>query len=97
MMSFSDIDETELPCEDQYLDERESLDNYIDYLKSYIFSYDIQYDNDYLDTFFINVSINNQENSFSIGKYYNPVQDTETLENPNEVNIKSNNKLSLAA
>ncbi len=97
MMNFSDIDETELPCEDQYLNERESLDNYIDYLKSYIFSYDIQYDNDYLDTFFINVSINNQENSFSIGKYYNPVQDTETLENPNEVNIKSNNKLSLAA
>lgn len=47
MMDFSDIDEVELPCEDQYLDEMEFLADYIDYLKSYIISYDIQYDSDY--------------------------------------------------
>lgn len=96
MMSFSDIDENELPYEDQYLDEKETLDDYIDYLKSYIIPYDIQYDSDYLDTIFINVN-NNQEKNFSIGKEYNPVQDIETLEKSNEVSIKSNNKLLLAA
>ncbi len=97
MMNFSDIDENELPCEDQYLDEKETFDDYVDYLKSYIISYDLQYDSDYLDTIFINVNKNNQEDNFSIGKEYNPVQDTETLEKPNEVNIKSNNILLIAA
>lgn len=96
-MNFSDIDETELPCEDQYLDEKETLDNYIDYLKSYIISYDIQYDVNYFNTIFINVNKNNQKDSFSIGKGYNPVQDPETLEKSNEVNIKSNSKLLIAA
>lgn len=97
MMNFSDIDENELPCEDQYLDEKETFDDYVDYLKSYIVSYDPQYDSDYLDTIFINVNKNNQEYNFSIGKEYNPVQDTETLEEPNEVNIKSNNRLLIAS
>lgn len=97
IMNFSDIDETELPCEDQYLDEKETFSDYIDYLKSHIISYDIQCDFEYLDSIFINVNKNNQEDNFSIGKEYNPVLDTETLEKPNEVNIKSNNRLSIAA
>ena len=94
MMDFSDIDEAELPCKDQYLDEKETFDDYIDYLKSYFISYDIQYNSDYLDTISINFNINNHE---VIVKDYNPVQDTETLEKPNEVNTKSNNKLLIAA
>ncbi len=97
MANFSDIDETELPCEDQYLDEKENFDDYIDYLKSYIISYDIQYDADYLDTIFINLNKNNCEENFSIGKEYNPVLDTKTLEKPNDVNIKSNSILLFAA
>lgn len=97
MVNFSDIDEAELPCEDQYLDEKETFIDYIDYLKSHIILYDIQYDSDYLDTIFINVNEHNQDDNFSIGKEYNPVQDTETLENTNKVNIKSNNKLLFAA
>ena len=34
---------------------------------------------------------------FSIGKEYNPVLDTKTLEKPNDVNIKSNSILLFAA
>lgn len=97
MMNFSDIAETELPYEDQYLDEKENFYDYIDYLKTFIISYDIQYDSVYLDTIIINVNNNNQENNFSIGKEYNPIQDTGTLEKPNDVNIKSNNRLLIAA
>lgn len=97
MMNFSDIDETELPYEDQYLDEKENFYDYIDYLKTYIFLYDIQYDFGYLDEIIISVNENSQEDNFCIGKEYNPVQDTERLEKPNEVNIKSNNKLLIAA
>lgn len=97
LMDFSDIDENELPCEDQYLDEKGNFYEYIDYLKSYIFLYDIQYDSDYLDTILINVSETNQEDYFYIGKEYNPVQDTETLEKQNEINIKSNSRLLSAA
>lgn len=48
MIDFSDIDENELPYEDQYLDEKENLYDYIDYLKSYIISYDLQDDFNYL-------------------------------------------------
>ena len=58
MMNFSDIDETELPYEDQYLDEKGNFDDYIDYLKSYIISYDTQHDFDYLDSIFININKN---------------------------------------
>ncbi len=97
MMNFSDIDETELPCEDQYLDEKDTFDDYINYLKSYIISYDIQCDFDYLDTITVNVSKNNHEDNFFIDKEYNPIQDTEMLEKPNDVNVKSNNRLLIAA
>lgn len=78
LMNFSDIDETELPCEDQYLDEKGSFDDYIEYLRSYIISYDTQYDSNFLDSIFIKVKENNQENLFFIGKEYNPIQDTES-------------------
>ena len=97
MIDFSDIDENELPYEDQYLDEKENLCDYIDYLKSYIISYDLQDDFNYLDTIFINVNNHNQEDNFSIGKEYNPVKNDGTLEKPNEVNIQSNSKLLVAA
>lgn len=97
MIDFSDIDENELPYEDQYLDEKENLYDYIDYLKSYIISYDLQDDFNYLDTIFINVNNHNQEDNFSIGKEYNPVKNDGTLEKPNEVNIQSNSKLLVAA
>lgn len=97
LMNFSDIDETELPCEDQYLDEKGSFDDYIEYLRSYIISYDTQYDSNFLDSIFIKVKENNQENLFFIGKEYNPIQDTESSEKPNEINIKSNNSLFFAA
>lgn len=97
MMDFSDIDEAELPYEDQYLDEKGTFDDYIEYLKSYIISYDIQYDSNYLDTIFINVNKINQEDNFYIGKEYYPVQETERSEKPNEVNIKSNSRLLIAA
>lgn len=97
IMYFSDIDEAELPYEDQYLDEKGTFDDYIDYLKSYIILYDIQDNSDYLDTIFININKINQEDNFYIGKEYNPVQDTGTLEKPNEVNINSNSRLLYAA
>ena len=97
IMYFSDIDEAELPYEDQYLDEKGTFDDYIDYLKSYIILYDIQDNSDYLDTIFININKINQEDNFYIGKEYNPVQDTGTLEKPNEVNINSNSRLLFAA
>ena len=97
VMILLDIDETELPYEDQYLDEKGNFDDYIDYLKSYIISYDTQHDFDYLDSIFININKNNQEDKFFIGKEYNPIQDIETLEKLNKVNIKSNNKLLIAS
>lgn len=96
MIDFSDIDENELPYEDQYLNEKENLYDYIDYLKSFIISYEFQDDFNYLDTISINVN-NNQEDNFSIGKEYDPVKNDGTLEKPNEVNIQSNSKLLVAA
>ncbi|MCM1399926.1 MAG: hypothetical protein NC225_10660 [Clostridium sp.] len=95
MMNFTDIDENELPYEDQYLDETETFKDYINYLKLYIISYDIQYDSDYLDTIFIKINKDNQEDNFFIEKKYNQI-DEETVEKTNGV-IISNNRFLYAA